>query len=71
MILVNPAVRENQNIRSFLISAIHINEDMINCAFQRRILIIQKGDYLHPEAFHLHILYLKEIRIRQNRIVNL
>ena len=70
MILVNAAVRENQNIRSLPVCTVHLHKQAVHGTFQRGALIIcdRHGNYLEP--VDLHVFDFQHIRVRQDRIVD-
>ena len=70
MILVNPSVGKNKNIRSFPEGFVDLYKKPVDSSFQFGALIIQSGNHRHLEAVLLHVLDFQHIRIGQNRMNN-
>ena len=71
VVLVHAAVGQNDDIRAVAIGAVTFDKQLVQCLFQRRILIVQKRDGLHLETGLLHVANLHQLHRGQNRIADL
>ena len=68
MVLINFAVRQNQDVGTIAVGAVHINEQAVNGLFQVGVLIVADGDGFHLKAGNLHGLDLHQVGFGQNGV---
>ncbi len=71
MIFIHAPVGEHHDIHTVPVGTIHLHKQPVNGALQAGVFVIGDGNHLHLEALRLHTLDFHQIRIGQNRIMNL
>ena len=71
MVLVNVAVREDDDVGTVLVGAVHLQEDAVDGLFQAGVLIVIDGHRGGLEAGHVHVLDLEQIGAGQDGVLHL
>ena len=71
MVLIDAAVRENQDVGSCPVCAVNLDEKAVHRTVKRCALVVGDRNSHCLEAFDFHVLDLQHIGIGQDRIVDL
>ena len=71
MVLVDVAVREDDDVGTVLVGAVHLQEHAVDGLFQAGVLIVIDGHRGGLEAGHVHVLDLEQIRAGQDGVLHL
>ena len=71
MVLVNVAVRQNQDVGTVAVGAVHINKQPVDGFFQIGVLVVADGQRHNFEAGHIHRLDLEQVGLGQDRVLDL
>ena len=71
MVLVNVAVRQNQDVGAVAVGAVHIDKQPVDGFFQIGIFVVADGQRYDLEAGHIHRLDLEQVGLGQDRVLDL
>ena len=71
MVLVDVAVREDDDVGTVLVGAVHLQEYAVDGLFQAGVLIVIDGHRGGLETGHVHVLDLEQIRAGQDGVLHL
>ena len=71
MVLVNVAVRQNQDVGAVAVGAVHIDKQPVDGLFQIGVLVVADGQRYDLEAGHIHRFDLEQVGLGQDRVLDL
>ena len=71
VVLIHAPVRKNDNVHAVTIRPVYFHKEAVDGFFHAGSGVVNDGNHFYLKAFCLHIFYLHQVRIGENRIVNL